>query len=65
MATPEPATLVAFGNAFSVIRKMRIVAIDRPTLKTLALAAALPMLPIVLLVTPADAIVHTVLKMLY
>jgi len=43
---------------------MSIVAIDKPTLISLALAAALPMLPVILLTTPVDEIVHAVLKML-
>jgi len=43
---------------------MGIVPVDKPTLVALALAAALPMLPVVLLVTPASTIVHAVLKML-
>lgn len=64
LGNSDPSSLVALGNSFTVIRKMRIVPIDKASLKTLALAAALPMLPVILLVTPADQVIHAVLKML-
>jgi len=60
----DPSSLVDLGNSFTVIRKMGIVPIDKASLKTLALAAALPMLPVILLVTPVDEVIHAVLKML-
>jgi len=40
------------------------VPIDKPTLINLAIAAALPMVPVVLLATPADELIRLVLKML-
>jgi hypothetical protein len=43
---------------------MRLVPIDRQTLVTLAVSAALPMLPVVLYATPADELVRATLKML-
>ena len=61
---PDVSSLVDLGSSFTVVRKMGLVPIDKPTLVTLALAAALPMLPVVLYATPADEIVRTVLKML-
>jgi len=64
LGNPDASSLIDLGSSFTVIRQMGIVPIDKPTLVTLALAAALPMLPVVLLVTPADEIVHAVLKML-
>jgi len=64
LGNPDPSSLVDLRSSFQVIRQMGIVPIDKPTLITLALAAALPMLPVILLVTPADEIVHAVLKML-
>src|SRR5208283_3516610 len=61
---PDPSSLIDLGSSFAVIRQMGIVPIDKPTLVTLALAAALPMVPVVLLATPADQLVRVVLKML-
>ena len=64
LGSPDASSLVDLGGSFDVIRRMGIVPIDKPTLITLAAAAALPMVPVVLLVTPAYEIVQTVLKML-
>ena len=46
------------------MRQMRLVPIDKPTLIVLAVAAALPMVPMVLIVTPANELIRLVLKML-
>jgi len=43
---------------------MKTVPIHKSTLTTLAAAAALPMVPLVVLVTPADKLIRAVLKML-
>ena len=43
---------------------MRIVPIDRPTLITLAAAAGLPLVPVLLFVTPANELIADVSKML-
>jgi len=64
LGNPDPSSLTDLGTSFDVIRRMGIVPVDKPTLLALALAAALPMLPVLLLVTPAGTIVHAVLKML-
>jgi len=56
--------LADLGNSFSVVRQMGLVPINKPTLVTLAVAAAVPMIPIVLYATPADELVRAVLKML-
>jgi hypothetical protein len=61
---PDPSSLTDLGSSFTVIRQMGIIPIDKPTLVTLALAAALPMVPVVLLATPIDELVRLVLKML-
>jgi hypothetical protein len=64
LGNQDPSSLASLGNSFTVVRQMGIVPIDKPTLVTLALAAALPMIPVLLFVTPANEVVHTVLKML-
>jgi hypothetical protein len=64
LGDPDASSLVDLGGSFAVIRQMGIVPVDKPTLLTLALAAALPMVPVILLVTPADEVIHAVLKML-
>ena len=64
LGNPAPSSLIDLGNSFTVVRQMGLVPIDKPTLITLAVAAALPMVPVVLYATPADEIVRAVLKML-
>lgn len=64
LGNPDASSLVDLGSSFSVIREMGIVPIDKRTLVALAVAAALPMVPVVLYATPADDLIRAVLKML-
>jgi hypothetical protein len=64
LGNPDASSLADLGSSFTVIGQMGIVPVDKRTLLALALAAALPMLPVILLVTPADEVIHAVLKML-
>jgi len=64
LGNPDPSSLIDLGSSFTVVRQMGIIPIDKQALVTLALAAALPMVPVVLLATPVDELVRLVLKML-
>jgi hypothetical protein len=64
LGNPDASSLTDLGTSFKVVRDMRLVPIDKPTLISLAVAAALPMLPIVVFATPTDALVRAVVKML-
>ena len=64
LGQPDPSSLIDLGSSFTVIQQMGTIPIDKPTLITLALAAALPMVPVVLVATPVDELVRLVLKML-
>jgi hypothetical protein len=64
LGNPDVSSLADLGSSFTVVREMRLVPIDKPTLIALAVAAALPMAPVVLFATPADELVRAVLKML-
>jgi hypothetical protein len=64
LGSNDPCSLIDLGSSFLVVRQMGIVPVDKPTLITLALAAALPMVPVVFLAIPADELIHLVLKML-
>ena len=61
---PDASSLVDLGSSFAVVRQMGFVPIDKPTLISLAIAAALPIVPVILLATPADELIRTVLKLL-
>jgi hypothetical protein len=62
LGNPEASSLADFGTAFTVVRQMRIVPIDKPTLIALAVSAALPMLPVILYAIPPAQLIH-LLKM--
>ena len=64
LGNPDASSLADLGSSFAVVRQMRIVPIDRPTLITLAVAAGLPLVPVLLFVTPANELIADVLKML-
>jgi hypothetical protein len=64
LGNPDASSLADLGSSFSVVTQMVLVPIDKPTLITLAAAAALPMVPVIIYSTPADEVVRAVLKML-
>ncbi len=64
LGNPDPSSLIDLGSSFQVVRQMKPVPINKSTLVTLGAAAALPMVPLIVLVTPADELIHAVLKML-
>jgi hypothetical protein len=64
LGNPDPSSLIDLGSSFQIVQQMKRVPLNRSTLATLAGAAALPMVPLVVLVTPADQLLRAVLKML-
>ena len=63
LGSPDASSLADLGSSFTVVRQMRVVPIDKPTLIALAVSAALPMLPVVLYATPTPELIR-MLKML-
>ena len=63
LGNPDASSLADLGSSFTVVRQMRLVPIDKPTLIALAVSAALPMVPVVLYATPAPELIR-MLKML-
>ena len=64
LGNPDAQSLANLGASFTVIRQMRIVPMDKPTLIALAISAGLPMLPVVLYATPVSVLIKATLKML-
>lgn len=64
LGNPDPSSLIDLGASFTVIRQMGYVPIDKQTLIILSVAAALPMITVVVFATPVDELVSLVLKML-
>ncbi|HEY6375467.1 MAG TPA: hypothetical protein VIX90_08070 [Edaphobacter sp.] len=63
LGNPDASSLADLGSSFAVVRQMRLVPIDKPTLIALAVSAALPMIPVVLYATPTPELIR-MLKML-
>jgi len=64
MGNPDPSSLIDLGSSFTVVRQMGVVPIDKQTLVGLVIAAAAPMIAVVLYATPTDIVIHAVLSML-
>jgi hypothetical protein len=64
LGNPDPSSLIDLGSSFQVVQQMKVVPINRSTLTILIAAAASPMVPLIVLVTPADKLISVVLKML-
>jgi hypothetical protein len=64
LGTSDIQSLADLDNSFSVIREMKIVLVDKKVLIGLAIPALLPMIPLIMIATPADQIVRAVLKFL-
>jgi hypothetical protein len=64
LGNPDASSLADLGSSFTVVRQMGLVPIDKPTLITLGISAALPMVPVVLYATPTNELIRALLKML-
>jgi hypothetical protein len=64
LGSSDIQSLADLGNSFAIVRGMRAAPIDKGTLIGLAVAAVLPMAPVLILGTPADQLIRTVLKLL-
>ena len=64
LGSADIQSLADLGNSFAIVRGMRMVPIDKTTLIGLAIPAVLPMAPVLILGTPADQLIRTVLNLL-
>jgi hypothetical protein len=64
LGSSDIQSLADLGNSFAIVRRMSEAPIDKRTLAGLALAAGLPMAPVLILGTPADQLIRSVLKLL-
>jgi hypothetical protein len=64
LGSSDIQSLADLANSFAIVREMRPAPIDKRTLIGLTLAAALPMVPVLVLGTPADELIRTLLKLL-
>jgi hypothetical protein len=64
LGSADIQSLADLYNSFSVVREMKVVLIDKKVLLGLAFPVLLPMIPLIVLATPADELVRAVLKLL-
>jgi hypothetical protein len=60
LGSPDIQSLADMVNSFSAVRQMMIVLLDRKNLLTFLVAAAIPFLPLLLLVLPAEELIKGV-----
>ena len=64
LGTADIQSLADLGNSFEVIKKMNVLPFDRNTIKSLAMAAALPFVPLLFAVMPAKELLKQIMKLL-
>ena len=64
LGDPDASSLADLSHGMETVREMRSIPLDRRTFFALALAAALPMLPVIVWATPIDELIRDVLKIL-
>lgn len=64
LGTSDIQSLADLSNSFAIVREMRPVPVNKNTIIALAVAAALPLVPVLLLATPADQLLRVILRML-
>jgi hypothetical protein len=65
LGNADASSLADLGTSFDVVRDMSFVPIDKPTLIGLAVAAVVPMIPVIIFATPINDLVRLVTKMLF
>ncbi len=65
LGSPDASSLADLGASFDVVQRMSYVPIDKPTLIGLAVAALLPMIPVILFATPLNELIGLVAKTLF
>jgi hypothetical protein len=64
LGTSDIQSLADLSNSLAIVRAVRLAPIDKRTLIGLASAAALPMLPVLILGTSVDTVFKTIFKLL-
>jgi hypothetical protein len=64
LGTADIQSLADLNNSFAVVRNMKVVLIDKEVLIGLAIPAVLPLVPLIVIATPANEIAKAVFKLL-
>jgi len=63
LGTSDIQSLADMGNSFGFVNAMMIAPINKPLVLQLAAQAALPLIPVILIGTPAPELIKAVIKM--
>jgi hypothetical protein len=64
LGNADASSLADLGKSFDVVRDMSVIPIDKPTLIGLAVAALLPMIPVIIFATPVNDLIRLITKAL-
>jgi len=64
LGTADIQSLADLYNSYTVVREMKVVLIDKRVLIGLTIPSVLPFIPLVIIATPADTLIHAVMKLL-
>jgi len=64
LGSADIQSLSDINGSYAIVRDMRVVPIDKATLAGLAVAALLPMVPLILMVTSAEELLKDVMHLL-
>jgi hypothetical protein len=64
LGTSDIQSLADLANSFSVVSEMKVVLIDKKILLGLAIPVVLPLVPLLIMATPADQLISAVMKLL-
>ena len=64
LGSSDIQSLADLGNSYTIVREMRVLPISTSTLVSLAITAALPMVPVLVFGTPTDQLLETLLKLI-
>lgn len=65
LGSQDASSLADLGTSFDVVRDMSFIPVDKPTLIGLAVAALLPMIPVIVFATPVNDLIRVITKMLF
>jgi len=64
LGSSDIQSLADLGNSYAIVREMRVLPISNSTLLSLAVTAALPMVPVLVFGTPTDQLLGTLVKLI-
>ena len=64
LGTADIQSLADLYNSYTVVREMNVVLVDKKVLIGLTIPSVLPFIPLLIIATPANTLIHGVMKLL-